>query len=269
MLCLRTPRERQHPSSKAGEAFLGTTSSKLRAFPQNNGSCPLPISAFRQEGSCVWSLTCFDADVGAPDLAGSVLRGAEIVIVVDKAIEGGGGEGVELQRPIGVDVPDVRHVVDVVPRGQVPSKGRAGGARGRAGHHHPHGAGKGHLLQGVIYKVEAGADILRAGCRAGGERLVSHGAGSAGARSCNLQASAILRTLAGHCLYPPALAQGKKRQFLPYRGVQPSIGMARTPHSPRQAKATDRWPPPCYAGGSEATNPLLAFTPLEKHRLLR
>ena len=83
---------------------------------------------------------------------------------MDKAIEGGGGEGVELQRPVGVDVPDVRHVVDVVPRGQVPSKGRAGGACGRAGHHHPHGAGKGHLLQGVIYKVEAGANIFRAGC---------------------------------------------------------------------------------------------------------
>lgn len=120
-------------------------------------------------GARVWSLTCFDADVGAPDLAGSVLRGAEVVIVVDKAIEGGGGEGVELQRPVGVDVPDVRHVVDVVPRGQVPSKGRAGGARGRAGHHHPHGAGEGHLLQGVIHKVEAGASIFRAGCR-GGER---------------------------------------------------------------------------------------------------
>lgn len=84
---------------------------------------------------------------------------------MDKAIEGGGGEGVELQRPVGVDVPDVWHVVDVVPRSQVPSKGRAGGARGRAGHHHPHGAGKGHLLQGVIYKVEAGADIFRASCR--------------------------------------------------------------------------------------------------------
>lgn len=117
-----------------------------------------------RRGARVWSFTCFDADVGAPDLAGSVLRGAEVVIVVDKAIEGGGGEGVELQRPVGMDVPDVRHVVDVVPRGQVPSKGRAGGARGRAGHHHPHGAGEGHLLQGVIYKVEAGADIFRAGC---------------------------------------------------------------------------------------------------------
>lgn len=118
----------------------------------------------------VWSLTCFDADVGAPDLAGSILRGAEVVIVVDKAIEGGGGERVELQCPVGVDVPDVRHVVDVVPCGQVPSKGRAGGACSRAGHHHPHGAGKGHLLQGVIYKVEAGADIFRAGCRGGEER---------------------------------------------------------------------------------------------------
>lgn len=86
---------------------------------------------------------------------------------MDKAIEGGGGEGVELQRPVGVDMPDVRHVVDVVPRGQVPSKGRTGGARSRAGHYHPHGAGKGHLLQGVIYKVEAGANIFRASCGKG------------------------------------------------------------------------------------------------------
>lgn len=131
------------------------------------GTAGSPFLPCRRARVC--SFTCFDADVGAPDLAGSVLRGAEVVIVVDKAIEGGGGEGVELQRPVGVDVPDVRHVVDVVPRGQVPSKGRAGGARGRAGHHHPHGAGEGHLLQGVIYKVEAGANIFRAGCR-GGER---------------------------------------------------------------------------------------------------
>lgn len=108
--------------------------------------------------------TCFDADVRASDLASGVLRGAEVVIVVDKAIEGGGGEGIELQRAVGVDVPDVRHVVDVVPRGQVPSESRAGGARGWAGHHHPHRAGEGDLLQGVIHKVEAAADIFRAGC---------------------------------------------------------------------------------------------------------
>lgn len=136
------------------------------------GCRPLPLASLRRrapgaEPASGPSPTSFDADVGAPDLAGRVLRGAEVVIVVDKAIEGGGGEGVELQRPVGMHVPDVRHVVDVVPRGQVPSKGRTGGACGRAGHHHPHGAGKGHLLQGVIYKVEAGADIFRAGCRGG------------------------------------------------------------------------------------------------------
>lgn len=122
------------------------------------------------QGARVWSLTCFDANVRAPDLAGCILRSAEIVIVVYKAIEGGGGEGVELQSPVGMHVPDVRHIVDVVPRGQVPSKSRAGGARGRAGHHHTHRAGEGYLLQGVIYKVEAGANILRAGCRGGKER---------------------------------------------------------------------------------------------------
>lgn len=84
---------------------------------------------------------------------------------MDKAIEGGGGEGVELQRPIGMHMPDVWHIVNVVPCGQVPSKGCTGRARSRAGHHHPYGAGKGHLLQGVIYKVEAGANIFQAGCR--------------------------------------------------------------------------------------------------------
>lgn len=88
-----------------------------------------------------------------------------------KAIEGGGGEGVELQSPIGMNMPDMRYIVDVVPRGQVPSKSRAGGARCRAGHHHTHRAGKGYLLQGVIYKVEAGANILRAGCREERERF--------------------------------------------------------------------------------------------------
>ena len=38
-----------------------------------------------------------------------------------------------------------------------------------AGHHHPHGAGEGPLLQGALHKVEAGADIIKAGC-GGGER---------------------------------------------------------------------------------------------------
>lgn len=123
------------------------------------------------QGAGVWSLTCFDANVRAPDLAGCILRSAEIVIVVDKAIEGGGGEGVELQSPVGMHVPDMRHIVDVVPRGQVPSKSRAGGAGGRAGHHHTHRAGEGYLLQGVIYKVEAGANILGVGCREERERF--------------------------------------------------------------------------------------------------
>lgn len=128
----------------------------------------LPCSVFRPhresyQGPDVWSFTCFDANVRAPDLAGCVLCGAEIVIVVDKAIEGGGGERVELQSPVGMHVPDVWHIVDVVPRGQVPSKSRTGGSSGRAGHHHTHRAGEGYVLQGVIYKVEAGANIFRAG----------------------------------------------------------------------------------------------------------
>lgn len=140
------------------------------------GPACLPHSVFAPhrepcQGAGVWPLTCFDANVRAPDLAGCVLCSAEIVIVVDKAIEGGGGEREELQSPVGMHVPDVWHIVDVVPRGQVPSESRTGGSSCRAGHHHTHRTGEGHVLQGVIYKVEAGADILGAGCRGVRERL--------------------------------------------------------------------------------------------------
>lgn len=43
----------------------------------------------------LWSkLTSFDADVGAADLAGLVFGSAEVVVVVDVAVVGGGREGV-------------------------------------------------------------------------------------------------------------------------------------------------------------------------------
>lgn len=83
-------------------------------------------------------LTCFDADAGAADLAGLVLSSAEVVIVMNEAVEGGGGEGVELQRAVGVNVADVWHVVDVVAGGQVPTQDGMGGATRRTGQGHPH-----------------------------------------------------------------------------------------------------------------------------------
>lgn len=84
------------------------------------------------------TLTGLNADAGAADLAGLVLSGAEVVIVVNEAVEGGGGEGVELQRPVGVDMADVRDVVDVVAGGQVPAQDGMGGASSGAGQGHPH-----------------------------------------------------------------------------------------------------------------------------------
>lgn len=51
-----------------------------------------------RRGARVWSFTCFSPDVGARILLAGVLRGAEVVIVVDKAIEGGGEKGVSCKR---------------------------------------------------------------------------------------------------------------------------------------------------------------------------
>lgn len=83
-------------------------------------------------------LTCFDTDARAADLAGLVLGSAEVVIIMNEAVEGRGGEGVELQRAIGVNVADVWHVVDVVASGQVPAEDGMGGATRRTGQGHPH-----------------------------------------------------------------------------------------------------------------------------------
>lgn len=83
---------------------------------------------------------------------------------MDKAIEGRWREWVELQCPVGVDVADVWDIIDVIPSGQVPAEGGTGGACCRAGDHHPNSAGEGHLLDGVIHKVEAGPNIFSAHC---------------------------------------------------------------------------------------------------------
>lgn len=118
-------------------------------------------------------LTSFDADVGAADLAGLVLGRAEVVVVVDVAVVGGGREGVQLQGSIGVHVSDVGHVVDVVAGGQVPAQYGTGGAACWTGQGHPHRAGVGNPLQGGIHKVQpGGAHILTVYC--GGKQTAEH-----------------------------------------------------------------------------------------------
>lgn len=57
---------------------------------------------------------------------------------MDVAVVGGGREGVQLQGAVGVHVPDVGHVVDVVAGGQVPAQYGTGGASRWTGQGHPH-----------------------------------------------------------------------------------------------------------------------------------
>lgn len=83
-------------------------------------------------------LTCFDTDARAADLASLVLCSAEVVVVMDEAVEGRWREGVELQRAIGMDMADVGHIVDVVASSQVPAEDCMGGATCWAGQGHPH-----------------------------------------------------------------------------------------------------------------------------------
>lgn len=99
-------------------------------------------------------------DAGAADLAGRILGGAEVLVVVDDAVVGGGRERVELERAIGVHVADVGHVVDVVSGGQVPAQDGVGGAARGAGQGHPHRAGEGHPLQGGVHKVQPSGDHI-------------------------------------------------------------------------------------------------------------
>lgn len=83
-------------------------------------------------------LTGFDVDAGASNLACLVLSGAEILVVVDNAVIGGGREGVELEGAVGMHVADMGHVINVVSGGQVPAQDGMGGAARRAGQGHPH-----------------------------------------------------------------------------------------------------------------------------------
>lgn len=66
-------------------------------------------------------LTSFDADVGAADFARLVFGGAEVVVVMDVAVVGGGRERVQLKSTVGLHMTDVGHVVNVVASGQVPA----------------------------------------------------------------------------------------------------------------------------------------------------
>lgn len=84
------------------------------------------------------TLTCFDVDAGAANLARLVLSSAEVLVVMYDAVVGGGGERVELKRAVGVHMADVGHIVNVVSGGQVPAKDGMGGAARRAGQGHPH-----------------------------------------------------------------------------------------------------------------------------------
>lgn len=77
-------------------------------------------------------------DAGASNLACLVLSSAEVLVVMDDAVIGGGREGVELEGAVGMHVADVGHVVNVVSGSQVPAQDGMGGAARRAGQGHPH-----------------------------------------------------------------------------------------------------------------------------------
>lgn len=104
-------------------------------------------------------------NAGASNLACLVLSSAEVLIVVDNAVIGGGREGVELEGAVGMHVADMGHVVNVVSSGQVPAQDGMGGAARRAGQGHPHRAGEGHPLQGGVHKIQPRRDnILTVDC---------------------------------------------------------------------------------------------------------
>lgn len=97
-----------------------------------------PVCVGTRLAPMLLTLTCFDVDAGAANLARLVLSSAEVLIVMYNAVIGGGGEGVELKSAVGVHMADVGHVVNVVSGGQVPAKDGMGGAARRAGQGHPH-----------------------------------------------------------------------------------------------------------------------------------
>lgn len=110
-------------------------------------------------------LTCFNVDAGTSDLARLILSSAEVLVVVDDAVIGRGGERVELEGAVGMHVADMGHVVNVVSGGQVPAQDGVGDTARGAGQGHPHRAGEGHSLQGGVHKVQPCRDnILTVDC---------------------------------------------------------------------------------------------------------
>lgn len=95
-------------------------------------------------------------DILTPDLAGGVLGGAVVGVVVDQLAVAGWQEVEDLQGSVGVDVADPRDIVDLLAGGQVPAERGGGRSPGGTGHRGPCGAGEYYLLQRCIDKVQAG-----------------------------------------------------------------------------------------------------------------
>lgn len=95
-------------------------------------------------------------DILTPDFARGVLGGAVVRVVMDQLAEAGRQEVEDLQRSVGVDVSDARHIVDLLAGGQVPAQRGRRRSPSWTGHRGPCGAGKYYLLQRCIDKVQAG-----------------------------------------------------------------------------------------------------------------
>lgn len=92
-------------------------------------------------------------DILTPYFARGVLGGAVVSVVVDQLAEAGRQEVEDLQGPVGVDVADARHIVDLLAGRQIPAQRGGRRSPGRTGHRGPCGAGKDYLLQRCIDKV--------------------------------------------------------------------------------------------------------------------
>lgn len=145
--------------------------SKYHSLGPNLASNTLSYQSRRKAALPRPANTCFDPDVWAPDFAHGVLCSTEVNIVVDKAVEGRWREGVKLKSPIGMDVADVWDIIDVIPSSKVPAKGGTGRSCCWTRDDHSHRAGKGHLLNGVVHKIEAGTHIFSMRC--GGKQKVN------------------------------------------------------------------------------------------------
>lgn len=92
-------------------------------------------------------------DILTPYFARGVLGSAVVRVVVDQLAEAGRQEVEDLQGPVGVDVADARHIVDLLAGRQIPAQRGGRRSPGRTGHRGPCGAGKDYLLQRCIDKV--------------------------------------------------------------------------------------------------------------------